>query len=250
MMLPFGAWVVAGLVAFAVERFLPLHLGRRTWALASGLFCGWWWMHGADLSSALVGRGWPVALLLAVALTPERWRDHVGVASVVLLPLVPLWTWGSNQSAADLAMWAVLGLATLLPIGFYGRVAARGSGVVVAIAALSAVPLVLMNGSVRLGGEAGVAAAAMLALATSPLGERDGWGVALACGASVWFAVLLSDLGWSALVPLLCLSAFPTAQRPEPRAAWWSAGVAAAIALVGLMPTLVDWVQDPPVSAW
>ena len=123
------------------------------------------------------------------------------------------------------------------------RLAARGGRWSIAsIAGMSTVLLLALTGSVRLAGECALITAPMLVLLGRPMSTDAAASLGVLLGGSVGAGVVFSDLGFSAVVPVLCLLA--GASRP-----WtgrWSVLLAVTVAVVGCAPVAADWMMNPP----
>lgn len=241
---PLGAWVAAFVVAALVGWLARMRDQGRAWALAAGIAVGWSVMLGPAVVQAATARGWPVVVAVVLSLVPMRWVRWVGPLAALLALTLPLWLWWPRQGWMAL-VWVPLMGGSMVAAAQVHRVADWSTGVVLAVAALVAVPLVLLNGSARLAHETSMVACAAMGVLPWRVRRADAWVLAVAGGMAVWLAVHLSELGGAALVPGACVACAALAKAPVARASWMAIVSALFVAVAGTVPTVVDWVREP-----
>lgn len=180
---------------------------------------------------------------LAVVALPASWRRWLWPLAAVAVPSLMLWTWGSYRPLAT-----ALGTGAAVAVSILGagqatrRLADRGAWAAAAVIGLGLSALLLLTGSVRLSQEAALVAAPMLALIGRPMDADGAFVMAMLLVAAAWGGVLLSSMGYAALIPALCLAALPLGRRRG----WLAPLAAAGIGLVLSAPIVIRWVQNPP----
>ncbi len=216
----------------------------RRWpvcALVLGASAGWGAMlvDGGGLSVV----PWRAAGLVSAALVllaPSRLRPHLWWLAAAAASVAMLWIWSGNRTL--LAALPVIAGLTAGMLGAGALAGRDGRWHIAGIAGMSTVLLLALTGSVRLAGECALITAPMLVLLGRPVSTDAAASLGVLLGGSVGAGVVFSDLGFSAVVPVLCLLA--GASRP-----WtgrWSLLLAVAAAVIGCAPVAADWVMNPP----
>ncbi len=221
-------------------------LALRRWpAVAFVVGLGLLWASSGQpadlLRRGLVVPGAVAALLLSYRWPAWPWRVAAVLGAVGLLAQV---SWPLSR---QLVWMGGLAVALLGSVETVRRTPREGTWGVLVVAGLVGVLLTALTGSVRLAEEGLRAVLPLLVLAGCPLDDRAGSAVAFVLAWTWMQAALWSYIeGWL-LVPFLVLAVLwvPVARFGD-RGRWVRLGMALGVAVMGCVPVVVDWVQDPP----